>query len=165
MANKVGKLIKEARTAAGFTQDQLAKKAKQGLTAADVSKAERGEKELTGEQLKSIAKITGVTQKSLLEVAASSSYKSSSAAKTSAKTSGSTSSSSITMKLSAAEKKLVEYYRKADASAKKQATELLKSSVENDGGLLGSLLGGKSGSITNTLLDAAKDLLKDSMKK
>ena len=26
MANKVGKLIKEARTAAGFTQEQLAKK-------------------------------------------------------------------------------------------------------------------------------------------
>ena len=164
MANKVGKLIKEARTAAGFTQEQLARKAKQGLTAADVSKAERGEKELTGDQLKSIAKITGVTQKSLLEAAASSSYKSS-AAKTSAKTSGSTSSSSATMKLSAAEKKLVEYYRKADASAKKQATELLKNSAENDGGLLGSLLGGKSGSITNTLLDAAKDLLKDSMKK
>lgn len=164
MANKVGKLIKEARTAAGFTQEQLAKKAKQGLTAADVSKAERGEKELTGEQLKSIAKITGVTQKSLLEAAASSSYKSSSAAKTSAKTSGSTSSSSITMKLSAAEKKLVEYYRKADASAKKQATELLKSSAEDDGGLLGSLLGGSGSTIKNSLLNAAKEYLKDTMK-
>lgn len=163
MANKVGKLLKEARTAAGFTQEQLAKKAKEGLTAADVSKAERGEKELTGEQLKSIAKITGVTQKSLLEAAASSSYKSSSAAKTSAKTSGSTSSSSIAMKLSATEKKLVEYYRKADASAKKQATELLKNSAENDGGLLGSLLGGKS-DLKDTLMDVARNFLKDSMK-
>ena len=164
MANKVGKLLKEARTAAGFTQEQLAKKAKEGLTAADLGKAERGEKELTGEQLKSIAKITGVTQKSLLEAAASSSYKSSSAAKTSAKTSGSTSSSSTTMKLSAAEKKLVEYYRKADASAKKQATELLKNSAENDGGLLGSLLGGSGSTIKNSLLNAAKEYLKDTLK-
>ena len=164
MANKVGKLIKEARTAAGLTQEQLAKKAKNDLSSSDISKAENGEKKLTDEQLKAIAKITGVTQKSLLEAAASSSYKSS-AAKTSAKTSGSTSSSSTTMKLSAAEKKLVEYYRKADASAKKQATELLKSSAEDDGGLLGSLLGGKGNSIKDTLLDAAKDLLKDSMKK
>ena len=68
MAKKVGTLIKEARTNAGLTQDQLAKKVR-GLTASDVSKAERGEKELTQEQLKSIAKATGVTQKSLLDAA------------------------------------------------------------------------------------------------
>ena len=42
MANKVGPLIKEARTGAGMTQEQLAKKIK-GITAADISKAERGE--------------------------------------------------------------------------------------------------------------------------
>mgnify|MGYP004599464695 CR=1 FL=1 len=35
MANKIGPLIKEARTEAGFTQEQLAKKIK-GLSAADI---------------------------------------------------------------------------------------------------------------------------------
>ena len=44
MANKIGPLIKEARTGAGLTREQLAKKV-DGVTAADISKAERGEKE------------------------------------------------------------------------------------------------------------------------
>lgn len=83
--------------------------------------------------------------------------KSTAAKKTTAKT------SSTAVKLTAAEKKLVEYYRKADASAKKQATELLKSSAEDDGGILGALLGGKS-DLKDTLLDAAKNILKDSLK-
>ncbi|MBR3232207.1 MAG: helix-turn-helix transcriptional regulator, partial [Lachnospiraceae bacterium] len=65
-AKKVGVLIKEARTNAGLTQAQLAAKVS-GLTASDIGKAERGEKELTDAQLKTIAKVTGVTQKSLLE--------------------------------------------------------------------------------------------------
>ena len=69
MAKKVGTLIKEARTAAGLTQEQLAKKVA-GVSASDISKAERGEKDLTQEQLKAIAKATGVTQKSLLDAAA-----------------------------------------------------------------------------------------------
>ena len=77
MANKVGTLIKEARTGAKLTQEALAKQI-EGLTAADISKAERGEKELTQTQLKQIAKITGVTQASLLNAA-----KESSTAKTS----------------------------------------------------------------------------------
>ena len=68
MAKKVGTLIKEARTGAGLTQEQLAKKIS-GLSASDIGKAERGEKDLTQEQLKAIAKATGVTQKSLLEAA------------------------------------------------------------------------------------------------
>ena len=42
MANKVGALIKEARTGAGLTQEQLARKIK-GISADDISKAERGE--------------------------------------------------------------------------------------------------------------------------
>ena len=63
---KVGDLIKEARTGAGLSQEALARKI-DGLTASDVSKAERGEKDLTQAILKEIAKATGVTQKSLLE--------------------------------------------------------------------------------------------------
>ena len=53
MSKKTGTLIKNARTKAGLTQAQLAKKV-DGCTAADIGKAERGEKDLTQEQLKAI---------------------------------------------------------------------------------------------------------------
>lgn len=76
MANKVGPLIKEARTDAGLTQEQLAKKIK-GISANDISKAERGELELTQAVLREIAKITGVTQSSLIHAAKNSTYKAS----------------------------------------------------------------------------------------
>ena len=59
MANKVGVLIKEARTGAGLTQEQLARKIK-GISADDISKAERGEKDLTQAVLKESAKATGL---------------------------------------------------------------------------------------------------------
>jgi len=60
MANKVGNLIKKARTEAGLTQEQLAKKVRNCSTS-DIGKAERGEIRLTNDQLKQIAKATGVT--------------------------------------------------------------------------------------------------------
>ena len=70
MAGKsVGTLIKEARAAAGLTQAQLAEKAG-NVTAAEISRAERGEKELSQAVLKAIAKATGITQSSLLAAAA-----------------------------------------------------------------------------------------------
>ena len=69
MADTVGKLIREARTKAGLTQEQLARKVGGGMTAAQISRAERGEDALTQEQLKKIAKATGVTQTSLLSAA------------------------------------------------------------------------------------------------
>ena len=65
-AKKVGVLIKEARTAAGLSQESLARKI-DGVSATDIGKVERGEKDLTQTQLKAIAKVLGVTQKSLLE--------------------------------------------------------------------------------------------------
>ena len=133
-AKKVGVLIREARTDAGLTQAELAKKIP-GLTASDISKAERGETELTQTQLKSIAKITGVTQSSLLNAPKGGVSSSSSS-------SGSSSSSSASMKVSAAEKKLVQLYRKADASTKKAAVSLLETSANADSGVLDSLLGG-----------------------
>ena len=68
MANKVGPLIKDARTKAGLSQEKLAAKIA-GFSAADLSKAERGELIPTNEQLKKIAVATGVTQKSLLDAA------------------------------------------------------------------------------------------------
>lgn len=112
-AKKVGTLIKEARTNAGLTQEQLARRIS-GLSASDISMAERGKKELTQAQLKQIAKVTGVTQVSLLNAA-----KGSTAKKTS-------SAGSKTMKVTATEKKLVELYRKADTDTKKAALNMLK---------------------------------------
>ncbi len=64
MGKKTGKLIKDARTAAKMTQAQLGKAV--NLAAAEISKAERGELELTQAALKAIAKVTGVTQASLI---------------------------------------------------------------------------------------------------
>lgn len=64
---KVGELVKEARTAAGLTQEKLAKAAGEGLSASDIGKCERGEADLTVAQLKKIAVACGVTQKSLVE--------------------------------------------------------------------------------------------------
>ena len=111
-SKKLGNLIKEARTDAGLTQEQLARKIS-GLSASEISAAERGVGDLTQEQLKKIAKVTGVTQTSLLEAAKGSSKKTSTAAKSS-------------MQVTATERKLVEAYRKASASEKKAAMNALK---------------------------------------
>ena len=164
MAKKVGTLIKEARTEAGLTQEQLARKVK-GVSAADISKAERGEKELTQAALKEIAKATGVTQKSLLDAAKGSSS-------TKKKTSSSSSSGSKkSMQVTATEKKLVELYREADSDTKKTAMAVLKgeksallgaaaSSLLSEGSLagdfLGSILGdgkGEAGDALGSILD------------
>lgn len=138
-SKKVGSLIKEARTNAGLTQQQLADKIS-GLSASDISKAERGEKDLTQDQLKSIAKITGVTQKSLLEAAG----KGTTSGKTSSSSGKTSSSNTTSMKLTAAEKKLVELYREADSDTKKAAVKLLKgekSDLAEGSEILTTLLG------------------------
>ena len=162
MANKVGPLIKEARTGAGMTQEQLAKKV-DGVTASDISKAERGEKDLTQAQLKQIAKATGVTKASLLNAAnESSSKKPATTAKkpstakkptTAAKKPAGTAKKEEEIKLTAAEKKLLELYRAANKETKEAAVKVLKGEKIEDGGLLSSLLGG------GNLLDGAMDLL------
>ena len=157
MANKVGPLIKEARTGAGLTQEQLAKKIK-GVTASAISKAERGELELTQTVLKEIAKYTGVTQSSLISAAKESTYKSSSKSSSAKSSSGTKSSSGPSVKVTAAEKKILELYRAADADTKKAAVSLLKGETTGLSDILGSLLGG-SGSgksdLLGTLLDGA----------
>ena len=146
MGKKTGALIKQARLDAGLTQEKLAKKLGGGLTASDISKAERGEAELTTDTIKKIAKITGVTQVSLLGT--------STAKKTTAKTTTArkTTATTTSVKLTATEKKLVEAYRKADSDRKKQALKIL---TGDDGDVLssigsnlvtelvGNLLGGK----------------------
>lgn len=140
-ANKVGPLIKEARTGVGMTQEQLAKKIK-GITAADISKAERGELELTQAVLKEIAKYTGVTQSSLINAAKESTYKSASKSTSSKSSSASKSSSGTSVKVTAAEKKLLELYRAADSDTKKAAVNLLKGESSGLSDIIGSLLDG-----------------------
>ncbi len=150
MAKKVGTLIKEARTQAGMTQEQLARKVK-GVSASDISKAERGELELTQAALKEIAKATGVTQKSLLDAA-----KGSSSGK---KKSSSSNGSKKSMQVTATEKKLVELYREADSDTRKAALAFLKGDkTAVMGSLAGSLLDkdGPAGNLIGSLLGDSK---------
>ena len=159
MAKNVGTLIREARTAAGLSQAELAKRAG-NLTSTDISKAERGEKSLTQAQLKQIAKATGVAQTTLLNApkgGVSSAGSSASGSSSSGKT------ASSTLKLSKTEKELILLYRAANDETKKQVVELLTpkdagndlanalisalgGNAGGNGGadLLGSLLGGSS---------------------
>lgn len=144
-AKKVGELIKEARTDAGLTQEALAKKIP-GLSAQEISKAERGEGELTQDQLKAIAKATGVTQKSLLEAPKGKSKASSgAAAKKPAKT-------DAIGELTAAEKKLIQLYRAAGTKDKQLAKTILEGKAET-GEILLQILGNKvaSGDVIGSL--------------
>ena len=143
MANskKLGQLIKAARTGAGLTQEQLARKVK-NCSASDISRAERGEKALTTDQLKQIAKATGVTQKSLLDAAKGASSFSSSSASPKPPANANT----VSMKVTAAEKKLVELYRKADSATKKEALAVLKGTESQS--LVGTLIGSAIGALT-----------------
>ena len=143
-SKKVGTLIKEARTAAGLTQEQLARKIS-GLSASDISAAERHQKDLTHEQLKKIAKATGVTQASLLNAA-----KGTTARKTS-------SSSKSSMQVTATEKKLVQLYRNADADTKKKVMNLLKENESLAGELLEDLLGNND--LMDSILDTVQDMI------
>ena len=135
MANKVGTLIKEARTAAKLTQEELG--AKVGLSASEIGKAERGEKELTQAVLKQIAKATGVTQTSLIEAAKQSDY-----GKTgTAKKTETAKKKEDDFKLTATEKKLIELYREAGSDTKKKVTSILKGESTGAEDILGTLLG------------------------
>ena len=158
MSRKLGDLVKKARTEKGFTQAALAEKV-DGLTASDVSKIERGEKEPAQDVLKQMAKALGVTQKSLLDAAGSgktaaaktTSSKTGTAAKktSSAKTASTVKDTIDTLKLTATEKKLVQLYRKADTKTKKAAINLLEgdsNAIELIGALLSAKGSGSSGS-------------------
>ena len=138
MGKMVGKLIKEARTAADLTQEQLARKIS-GLSASDISLAERGEKDLTQAQLKAIAKVTKVTQASLINAAkdesgtAAKKTTSSTKKTTTAKKAKTPSNANTSMKVTSTEKKLIEAYRLADSDTKKRAMSLLKGETNDIG--------------------------------
>ena len=158
MGKKVGKLIKGARTSADMTQEQLARRIS-GLSANDISLAERGEKDLTQAQLKKIATITGVTQASLINAAkeeSTSAKKTTSTAKSTTQKSNAKTpaNANSTMKVTATERKLVEAYRLADSDTKKRAMNLLKGKDES---MLGSLFG--AGDITDAVEDVLGDVL------
>lgn len=171
MASKVGKLIREARTTAGLTQEALAKKLGKTVSASDVSKAERGELDFPQTVLRNIAKICGVTQTSLIEAAKGSSGKNGTkaattktATKTSTKTSTKTATKTATktktpananstMKVTATERKLVEAYRLADSEAKKRALSILKGED-----MMEQVLSGGSDAVADFIEDMAGKL-------
>ena len=120
---KVGELIKEARTNAKLSQTALAEQV--GLSAADIGKAERGEKELSQAALKAIAKATGVTQKSLLEAPKGGA---SAAAATAKKTTATTAKKTATTakKTTTTAKKTTTTAKKTTTTAKKTTTTAKK---------------------------------------
>lgn len=137
MGRKTGAMIKEARTAAGLTQSALANQIGT-VTAAQISKAERGEAELSQAVLKAIAKATGVTQTSLLNAEKSTEKK-----ETAKKAASKTTKSASEVKLSADERQLLNLYRKADDDAKKDAIRILKGEKSEVEQLVSTMLGGK----------------------
>ena len=181
MSKKLGNLIREARTAKGLSQAALAEQI-EGISSSDVSKIERGEKEPVQDVIKQIAKVLGVTQKSLLDAADASgktaagktgtgktasgkttSAKTSSAKKTTAAKKPSAAKAAVeALTLSATEKKLVQLYRKADTKTKKAAINLLEGDsnmIELIGALLSSGKGAGSGSSGGAGSNGSSDLL------
>jgi transcriptional regulator with XRE-family HTH domain len=112
MGKRLGTRVKTARTQADLTQEQLSRIVRT-LSASDISKIERGEKEPTQEDVRRIAKATGVTQKSLLEGSSTSSGTRSTSRKSS-------------MQVTATERRLVELYREADGETKMTALKVLR---------------------------------------
>ena len=172
MSKKLGNLIKEARTNKGLSQAALAEQV-DGITASDVGKIERGEKEPAQDVIKQIAKVLGVTQKSLLDAATgkttaakttsgktTAAKTSSTAKKTTAKKPSAAKAAVEALTLSATEKKLVQLYRKADTKTKKAAINLLEgdsSMIELIGVLMSS--GKGSGSSGSSGSSGTSDLL------
>ena len=181
MAEKTrGELIKEARSAAKLTQEKLALEV--GVAASDISKAERGDIDLTDAVLKKIAKSTGVTQASLIgapmggskTAAAKSSAKTASAKSTTAKTttaakttktttgktttakSTAPANADVSMKVTSTEKKLIEYYRAATSDNKKAATKVLKGECNE---IVATLLGTSGNAMANSVADLLGDAL------
>lgn len=177
---KVGTLVKEARSAAGLTQEKLAKQAGENLTAKDISNCENGKADLTAAQLKKIAIVCGVTQKSLVEApknlgsstaakkTATAAKKPASAATTSTakKTAAKTdkkpaakktakttvpANANTSVKVTAAEKKLIDAYREASADNKKIALKVLKGEYGDTVTNLLGVAGGSSSSAADNL--------------
>ena len=127
MGTNTGARIRQARTGAKLTQAALGEAI--GLSAAEISKAERGGLQVSQAELKAIAKATGVTQAPLLSGDRE--------APPAPKSEGST------VKLSAAEKKLVKLFRSATDEQKSDALRILNGEKTEVEQLVDSLLGDK----------------------
>lgn len=156
-AKKVGTLIREARTAKKLSQEQLAAQVN-GLSGSDIGKAERGEKELTQAQLKTIAKVLGVTQKSLVEApkggSPAAAAKTSSAAKTSTaakKTTKTSTAAKKTNKTSTA--------AKASSSAKESSTSSAKKTTASKTGSAAKTTAAKTTGASKSLTAAEQKFL------
>ena len=187
MSKKLGTLIKDARNTKGLSQAALAAMV-EGLSATELGKIERGEKEPAEAMVRQIAKALGVTQVSLVSAMSGSASKTSSAAKktsttstaakktstsTAKKTSSSaakktstsstakktTSKTSAELKLTATEKKLVEAYRKADSTTKKTALNILEGNGSVSD-ILTTMLAGKASSSSK---DAMGNILESAL--
>ena len=170
MSKKLGDLIKEARAAKGLTQAAVAEQV-DGITASDVGKIERGEKEPTQAVLKKMAKVLGVTQKSLLDAVTgtgktSTAGKTSSTGKTTAKKTTAAKKTAAkavnALTLTATEKKLVQLYRDADTKTKKAAINLLEgdsNAIELIGALLSANAKGSGSSGSSSGSSGTSDLI------
>ena len=170
MSKKLGDLIKEARAAKGLTQAAVAEQV-DGITASDVGKIERGEKEPTQAVLKKMAKVLGVTQKSLLDAVTgtgktSTAGKTSSTGKTTAKKTTAAKKTAAkavnALTLTATEKKLVQLYRNADTKTKKAAINLLEgdsNAIELIGALLSANAKGSGSSGSSSGASGSSDLI------
>ncbi len=135
--------IKEIRTAAGMSQKALAKEA--GVTVYELSKTERGIKELTPDKLDSVAKALNVTAESLQDPAPHKEETPVIAAGT----------------LTAEELELLDLYRSADAEKRQMAIAILKGTMGSRdyvNFLAGMLKSGNSAE----LLNAVKSMIMNS---
>ena len=170
MSKKLGDLIKEARAAKGLTQAAVAEQV-DGITASDLGKIERGEKEPTQAVLKKMAKVLGVTQKSLLDAVTgtgktTAAGKTSSTGKTTAKKTTAAKKTAAkavnALTLTATEKKLVQLYRNADTKTKKAAINLLEgdsNAIELIGALLSANAKGSGSSGSSSGSSGTSDLI------
>ena len=156
-AKKVGTLIREARTAKKLSQEQLAAQVN-GLSGSDIGKAERGEKDLSQAQLKTIAKVLGVTQKSLVEApkggSAASTAKTSSAAKTSTAAKKTTKTSTATKKTNK-----TSTAAKASSSAKASSTSSAKKTTASKTGSAAKTTAAKTTGASKSLTAAEQKFL------
>ena len=124
---KVGTLIREARTAKKYSQEQLASEI-DGLSGSDIGKAERGEKDLSQTHLRAIAKVLGITQKSLLEApkggssATAASKKTASASKTTTASKTSAAKKTTSAKAASASKNTSTTAKKTSSAATKKTS-------------------------------------------
>ncbi|MBQ6475366.1 MAG: helix-turn-helix transcriptional regulator [Clostridia bacterium] len=126
----IGELIKKARTDAGMTQAELARQVG-GLTASDISKAERGQKDLSSALIQAIAGATGT---SLLNTAIG--------ALTGGLTTTAEEKKTVSIKVTESEKELLQLYRDADKDTKKKVVKLLKNDGNDNSDLITNILGG-----------------------